>query len=201
MALGVVLTWGFRLSRPDALSYEPDFAHIPMQLAGFEGESAPDDPAVAEYLEAQAMRTIMYSRDDTKVNASLIYGPSWRTVHTPAACFPSQGWNVTWEQVTDVPVEGVLPHSGPVTGELMRVDRGDDALLVLFVFAHKGGTDPDYVEHSLAVMSGPRGAGGLSLMATTYIGAGGVEPARKDVLDLVGALYPHAVSFWYETTD
>ena len=199
VVLGVAITWGFRFSRPDALSYEPDFTSIPMQLAGFTGEAVPDDPAVAEYLEAQAMRTIRYSRDDVQINASLIYGPSWRTVHTPAACFPSQGWNVTWEQQTDIPVEGVAPHPGPVTGELMRVDRGGDALMVLFVFAHLGGTAPDYVEHSLAVMSGPRGAGGLSLMATTFIGSGGIESARLDLLELMGALYPHAVSFWYET--
>ncbi len=199
MAVGVAITWGYRVSRPDALSYELDFTNIPMQLAGFEGKAAPDDPAVAEYLEARAMRTIMYVRGDAGVNASLIYGPSWRTVHTPAACFPSQGWNVTWEHAVDVPIEGALPHPGPVTGELMRVDRGDDALMVLFVFAHLGGTAPDYVEHSLAVMSGPRGAGGLSLMATTRIGSRGIEAAHADLLDLVGALYPHAVSFWYET--
>ncbi len=197
MLLSAAITWGMRTIRPEVIAYDPDFDAVPLQLAGFTGEVVPRDEAIAEYLEADEMRSLAYRRDDVIVDASLIHGLSWRTVHTPAACLPSQGWNVEWERAVTVPLEAAAPHEGPVRGQLMRVNRGDYSMMVLFVFAHKGGTNPDYAEHSLAVMSGPRGAGGLSIMLTTAITQRGPFPARQDLLDLMGGIYPYAVDFWY----
>jgi len=197
MLLAVAITYGVRAARPEAVKYLPGFADMPMQLDGFAGTDQPKDDSLKEFLEADDIRGIRYDRGDDAAAVSLIYGLSWRTVHTPKACFPTQGWSVIWEEPVQVPVEGELPHEGPVLGELMRVEREGDAMLVLFVFAHKGGTSADYTKHSLAVMTGPKGAGGLSIMMTSPIGRKGEDHTRQVLMELMGALYPHAVSFWY----
>ena len=198
LLVGIAVTYGVRAARPRAIHYVPDFADMPMHLDGFTGTENPKDDTLREYLEAEDIRGIHYERGDDAADVSLIYGLSWRTVHTPKACFPSAGWAVVWEQAVEIPCdEADLPHPGPVQGEMMRVERGGQAMLVLFVFAHKGGTSPDYAKHSLAVMTGPRGAGGLSIMMTTGIDRRGEEHARELLLELMALVYPHAVSFWY----
>jgi len=199
MLLGVAVTYGARALRPSTVHYHPDFSAIPMKLAGYTGSENPKDQALAEYLEAEEMRGIHYQRGADVADVSLIYGPSWRTVHTPKACFPSAGWAVVWEKYVEIPCDPAqLPHPGPVVGELMRVEREGQALLVLFVFAHKGGSEADYARHSLAVMSGPRGAGGLSIMMTSPVDQRGERHAQQVLLEVMAALYPHAVSFWYQ---
>jgi len=199
MLLGIGLAAGARLTRPERGSYTVDFSDIPMQIAGMEGRELPEDPGVAEYLEADKMRTIAYGEGPEQVTASLIYGSSWRTVHTPAQCYPAAGWSVVWEEDTMITTSVRLPHPPPLMGRVMRVERDADAQMVLFVFAHKGGTSIDYAEHSWAVATGPPGAGGLSLMLSTPIAAGDTEEAARERLAAVAAeLYPHAVAFWYE---
>lgn len=198
MLVGVVVTYGVRASRPESVHYAPDFAKVPMELAGYTGSEVPKDQELAEYLEADDIRGIRYQRGDDLADVSLIYGQSWRTVHTPKACLPSAGWSVMWEEYVQVPCDPAeLPHPGPVRGELMRADRDGQSMLVLFVFAHQGGSEADYVKHSFAVMSGPPGSGGLSIMMTSPIDRRGEDHAREVLLEVMAALYPHAVSFWY----
>jgi hypothetical protein len=79
----------------------------------------------------------------------------------------------------------------------MRVERGESAQLVLFIFAHKGGTAIDYAEHAWAVQTGPRGAGGLSLMLSTGIVVD-EERAQVRLMEVAAQVYPHAIAFWYE---
>lgn len=199
MLLGVVITYGALAMRPAAVHFKPDFAAMPMELAGYTGSENPKDQTLAEYLEAEDIRGIHYQRGDDIADVSLIYGPSWRTVHTPKACFPSAGWSVVWEKYVEIPCDPAeLPHKGPVVGELMRVDREGQSMLVLFVFAHQGGSEADYAKHSFAVMSGPPGSGGLSIMMTSPIDQRGEDHAREVLLEVMAALYPHAVGFWYQ---
>jgi len=199
LILGIVLSVGARRARPVESSYSVDFSRVPLTLAGMAGEKLPYDREIAEYLEADEMVTIAYGDGDEQIVASLIYGASWRTVHTPAQCYPSQGWSVVWDEDTVIPYDGDLPHEPPVMGRIMRVERDDDARLVVFVFAHKGGTSIDYAEHSWAVATGPPGAGGLSLMlSATLVSDEAEEDARRRLGALAAELYPHAVAFWYE---
>ncbi len=199
LLLGIGLAVGARLARPERASYTVDFSTIPMQIAGMHGRELPEDPAVAEYLEADQMRTIAYGEGNEQVNVSLIYGSTWRTVHTPAQCYPASGWSVVWEEDTMITTTVPLPHPPPLMGRVMRVERDGEAEMVLFVFAHKGGTSIDYAEHSWAVATGPPGAGGLSLMISTPLAPGDTEGAARERLATVAAeLYPHAVAFWYE---
>lgn len=198
LLLGIGLSVGARLARPAASAYDVDFSHVPLTLAGLQGRELPYDRETAQYLEADAMRTIAYGAGSAAVVASLIYGASWRTVHTPAQCYPAQGWAVVWEELINLSVDAPLPHPPPVLARLMRVERDGEAQLVLFVFAHKGGTAPDYAEHVWAVMTGPPGAGGLSLMLSTPVPSDGAEEAaRQRLVRLAAELYPHAVAFWY----
>lgn len=149
-----------------------------------------------EYLEADIVLTLGYGEGIEQITANVIYGATWRTVHSPAQCYPAAGWLVVEEKDTVIPAATSLPHDGPVKGTFMRVQRDEAALLVLFVFAHKGGTSLNYTEHSWAVATGPPGAGGLSLMITAHL-VGDEAEVRERLLRLAGELYPHAVAFWY----
>lgn len=198
LVLGIVAAEGARRLRPEATSWAVEFDRVPEVIAGEQRRELPYDRAVAEYLEADAMRTFAYGEGVDEVIVSLIYGKSWRTVHTPAQCLPAQGWSIISDEATLVPTVAELPHPPPVMGRVLRVERDGVAELVLFIFAHKGGTSADYAEHSLAVMTGPRGAGGLSLMLTTPVPAAAEEgAARARLIGFAGELYPHAVAFWY----
>ncbi len=194
---GVVLAPLVREARPGEATYDVDLSAIPMEIDGLEGRELPKDEGVQAYLEADVMRTIAYGQSAEAVTVSIIYGGSWRTVHSPAQCYPAAGWQVVWERDSIVPIEQDLPHPKPVLGHLMRVERDEHAQLVLFIFAHKGGTAVDYTEHAWAVQTGPRGAGGLSLMLSTPADTG-EDQARERLVDIASKVYPHAVAFWYE---
>jgi hypothetical protein len=152
---------------------------------------------VQAYLEADVMRTVAYGQPPEWVTVSVIYGGSWRTVHSPAQCYPAAGWQVVWEHDAIIPVKQDLPHGKPVLGRIMRVERDDQAQMVLFVFAHKGGTAIDYAEHAWAVQTGPPGAGGLSLMLSSPL-FGSEKHTQGRLISAASQIYPHAVSFWYE---
>jgi len=197
LLVGIGLSVGARRVRPVEASYEVDFSAIPLEVAGLEGVVAPPDTEVAEYLEAEEMCTIAYGKGRGQVVVNVIYGSTWRTVHTPAQCYPASGWSVVWEQETIIPLQIEVAGQQEVMAKLMRVERDDVAQMVLFVFAHKGGTSVDYAEHSWAVATGPPGAGGLSLMMSTTLD-GNEERARRRLEELAAGIYPYAVSFWYE---
>jgi hypothetical protein len=197
LAAGVVMAPVVRDARPTGAEYELDLSAMPMQIDDMRGQVLPGDEGVQAYLEADAMRTVAYGEPPDTVSVSVIYGGSWRTVHSPAQCYPAAGWHVVWERDAIVPVEQDLPHDKPVLGRLMHAERGDQAQLVLFIFAHKGGTAINYTEHAWAVQTGPRGAGGLSLMLSTTL-HGDEEQARQRLTETAGAVYPPIISFWYE---
>jgi hypothetical protein len=197
MAGGVGLVYGASSLRPHATSFQADFSEVPLALLGFEGREMENDPEDMAYLEADQMRTIWYGEPPDRAEVSLIYGASWRTVHTPEGCFPAQGWGVVWDRPVQIPTGDDAPHPGPLNAKLMRVERDNDAALVLFVFAHKGGTEADWTRHSWAVATGPPGAGGLSLMITAAARPGKEEEVGRRLRDLMSAIYPSAVKFWY----
>jgi hypothetical protein len=197
LAAGVGLVQVAVALRPTTTSYEVDFSGIPMELLGLKGSEVPDDPKVAAYLEAEAMRTLRYGRPPMVLEVSLIYGAAWRTIHTPEGCLPAHGWRVVSSRATEIPMAEDAPHPGPLYAKLMRAERGDEAQLVLFVFAHKGGTAADWVYHSWAVQTGPRGAGGLSLMIAAPALPGQEDQTEALMRRFMRAIYPHAVKFWY----
>ncbi|MGI5820083.1 MAG: exosortase-associated EpsI family protein [Armatimonadota bacterium] len=194
---GVLLTPMVRDARPSGTAYEVDLTAVPMQVGGMKGEVLPGDEGVQAYLEADTMTTIAYGEPPDAVTLNVIYGGSWRTVHSPAQCYPAAGWQVVWERDAIVPIESDLPHDKPVLGRLMRAERGDHAHLVLFIFAHKGGTSLDYTEHAWAVQTGPQGAGGLSLMLSTSVYSD-EERAQRRLTEVAAEVYPPVISFWYE---
>jgi NAD(P)-dependent dehydrogenase (short-subunit alcohol dehydrogenase family) len=194
--VGLALSVGARHLRPQEAGYEVDLSSIPLQLAGMEGRQLPADEAMKEYLEADLMRTLAYGEDSEQITVNIIYGATWRTVHTPAQCYPAAGWSIVEEDDAIVPVAAPLPHPDPVLGRVIEVERDEAVQLVLFVFAHKGGTSIDYAEHSWAVATGPPGAGGLSLMLTSPVFSDR-EAVRERLIRLAGELYPHAIAFWY----
>lgn len=120
LLLGIGLSVGARHMRPDQARYEPDFSTIPLQLAEMEGEWLETDEELKKYLEADVVQTLAYGEGREQILANVIYGASWRTVHSPAQCYPAAGWLVAGEEETIIPTASTLPHAGPVMGTLMR---------------------------------------------------------------------------------
>ena len=197
LVAGIVLAPIVHDVRPSGAVYPVELLTVPMQVRDMEGEILPDDEGVLAYLEADVMKSVRYGEGRNSVMLSVIYGGSWRTVHSPAQCYPAAGWQVVWERDTIVPIEQDLPHDKPVLARLMRAERGDHAQLVLFIFAHKGGVSSDYAGHAWAVQTGPRGAGGLSLMLSTNL-YGNEERAQQRLSEVAAVIYPQVISFWYD---
>lgn len=197
LAAGIMLMPAVQQLRPKAVRYQVDLSALPMQIDDMPGHVLADGEGVQAYLEADAMKTIAYGEPPETVTVSVIYGASWRTVHSPAQCYPAAGWQVVWEEDAVVPIEQDLPHPKPVLARLMRAERGDNAQLVLFIFAHRGGTSIDYTEHAWAVQTGPPGAGGLSLMLSANV-LGDEEKTQERLTEVAAAVYPPIISFWYE---
>ncbi|MBD3293691.1 MAG: exosortase-associated EpsI family protein [Armatimonadia bacterium] len=197
LLVGIIAAPMIREMRPKAVEYHVDLGAVPMQVGDLEGTVLPEDEGVQAYLEADTMKTIAYGEPPEMVTLSVIYGGSWRTVHSPAQCYPAAGWQVVWERDAVVPVAQDLPHPKPVLGRLMRVELEDSAQLVLFIFAHKGGTAIDYAEHAWAVQTGPKGAGGLSLMFSAPVFAD-EDKTQGRLMEIASAVYPPVIGFWYE---
>ena len=193
IGLGQAALW----LRPTTASYQVHFSDIPMEVLGLKGCKIPNDPAEAAYLQADAMLSLRYGEPPDVLNVSAIYGAGWRTVHTPEGCFPAHGWRIVSSKATEIPIGDEAPHTGPLHARLMRVERDDEVQLVLFVFAHKGGTHPGWKWHSFLVQTATRGAGGL-LLRITAPATLGQESQVEELMDkFMRALYPHAVKFWY----
>lgn len=199
LLIGIGLAMGARRARPVDTSCEVDFSSVPLQVAGLQGRESPADEELAAYLEADRMRSVAYGEGADEVLLNIIYGASWRTVHTPAQCYPATGWKIVWKRASMLPEPDDLPHDPPLLATMMRVERGEQRQIVLFIFAHRGGTSADYAEHSWAVATGPRGAGGLSLLLSTPLEDGEAEAeALQLLMRIATGVYPDAVAFWYE---
>ncbi len=198
LVVGVGLTYGAGWLRPTTAQFEVDFSNIPMEVLDLKGQQVPVSPADAAYLEADAMVALQYGTPGNAVGLNLIYGGGWRTVHTPEGCLPASGWRIVWDRALEIPMGEDAPHPGPLHAKLLRAEGEEEAQLVLFVFAHKGGTAADWAAHSWAVATGPGGAGGLSLMLTAAVAPGAEQQVETRLREFMGVIYPHAVSFWYE---
>ncbi len=183
-----------------APAYQPNFQALPRQIAGHDGEELEVNESIFGFLGADAMIERLYTGPDGWVSVTLIYGAHWRNVHSPAGCYPAQGWLI----ITDDPIEVAAPDNSPtpapVEGRLLRVMKNEQQRLAMFSFCHPGGTTSDWTKQGWKVATGPRGAGGVIIILNT-------EPiptrsaAQQRLKQFLAEVYPYAVSFWYQESD
>jgi len=183
--------------RAPEVRYRLDFKAIPRQIGDMRATRVPVDERIFNYLGADAMDEFKYASADREAHLSLVYGVDWRAVHSPLSCLPQQGWQVYTRKLVDIPAPPGCPHPGPLQGQMLEGRRGEQQILVLYVFAHRGGTTGDWVKQGWVVSQSPRGTGGLMLSLSTYPQAGETGEARALLEEVLTSVYVPAVSFWY----
>lgn len=184
--------------QPREARYRPAFDAVPRQVASLRGKELPVEQRIFDYLGADAMLDLRYTDGVRRVDLTFVYGTDWRAVHSPLSCLPQQGWQVDERKLLELPAPPACPHPGPISGQLLRAHKPSGAeMLVLYVFAHKGGTTGDWVKQGWAVSQTPRGTGGLMLLLSTPVVNGDAAGASKLLEEVFGSAYTPAVSFWY----
>lgn len=182
---------------PD-VRYRPDFKTVPREVAGLTGSSVPVEERLFQYLGADAMENLSYTNGKRRVDLNLVYGTDWRAVHSPLSCLPQQGWFVDERKLLDLPTPAGCPHPGPLQAQLLRAHKqtGQEQM-VLYVFAHKGGTTGDWKKQEWEVSRSPRGTGGLMLLLSTPVVGNDSRDAQSLMEGVLSGVYVPAVSFWY----
>lgn len=193
-AAGANLLWARRAPQ---VRYDVNFREVPMQIAEMTGRKVPVDQQTFSYLGADVMEEREYAGEGRAARLSLVYGRDWRAVHSPLSCLPQQGWQVAEKRLVDVAAPPGIPHSGPLHGQLLLARRSNQQLMVLYVFAHRGGTVGDWVKQGWIVSQAPAGTGGLMLSLSTYVVAGETGAAQRLLEEVLTSVYAPAVSFWY----
>ncbi|MCD6350970.1 MAG: EpsI family protein [Armatimonadetes bacterium] len=175
----------------------PDWSDWPMHIDGWQGQQVPVNPETARYLQADAMMRVLYEKEGRKVAFSAIYGTHWRSLHSPAGCFPSQGWQTLERKPVTLPAPPDSPHPGPLQAEQLLVEKKGLRMLALYLYAHPGGTTSSWVEQCLRVARSGMKAGGIVIMVEAPCAAAGRQQAYDDELKLIQALYPYVVRMWY----
>lgn len=193
---GANLLWARRAPQ---VRYDVSFRDVPGQVAGMSARLVPVDQQTFAYLGADVMQELEYKGEGRAARLSLVYGRDWRAVHSPLSCLPQQGWQVAEKRLVDVAAPPGIPHAGPLRGQLLLARRADQQLMVLYVFAHRGGTVGDWVKQGWIVSQAPPGTGGLMLSLSTYVVPGETGAAQRLLEEVLTSVYASAVSFWYSS--
>ncbi len=201
-ALVVMVVAGGVLHATRALStappaYQPDFAALPLQIAGYDGEELEVNESIFRFLGADAMLERLYTGPDGWVSVTLIYGAHWRNVHSPSGCYPAQGWLTVNDDAIEVAAPDNSPTPAPIEARLLRVIKNEQQRLAVFSFCHLGGTTSDWTKQGWQVATGPRGAGGVIIILNTD-STPDRPTAQQRLKQFLAEVYPYAVSFWYE---
>lgn len=184
--------------RPTEVSYRVSFDQVPDHIGTLAGERVPVEQRIFNYLGADAMEEVLYRNEDTQVRLSLVYGTDWRAVHSPLSCLPQMGWQVDRRELVHLSAPPNTPHQGPLHGQLLTAHRNSQKLMVLYLFAHQGGTTGDMQAQAVAVMRNPRGSGGLIISASTPVVTETDTTAQALLKQVCTNVYLPAVDFWYK---
>lgn len=195
-AVSANLLWA---GRAPEVHYKVDFRNVPMQVAGLQGALKPTEQRIFAYLGADAMQEYIYKNDKRRVDLTLVYGTDWRAVHSPLSCLPQQGWQVDEQRQLRLRAPSGCPHPGPINGQVLRAHKPDGReQLVMYVFAHKGGTSGDWIKQGWEVARQPRGSGGLMVLLSMSVPRGDVKTAQSLLEEVFGGVYVPATAFWYQ---
>lgn len=170
---------------------------LPRHLGAWTGRDLTAEKEVVEYLAADVLIARRYAKAGRALDVTAVFGTRWRSLHSPAGCYPSQGWQIQERRQIEITPDTPLPHPGPLHAEKLLVKKADRYLLVLYLYAHPGGTTSSWVEQCLKVARSGVRAGGIVLMVSGECTPQTVPKVEADARELVGLLYPYLVKGWY----
>lgn len=178
---------------------KPDWSTLPREIAGWRDEDLPVNRAVAEYLRAQALLTRIYRKGSMAVEVSAVFGTQWRSLHSPAGCFFSQGWQAMKREQITIDAPGNCPHPGPLHAEILVLSQGHRYLAVTYLYAYPGGTTASWVEQCYKVTRGGTEKGGIVVIFQALCNLADVNKMLAAEAELLRALYPYLVEVWYKS--
>ncbi|MBC7288014.1 MAG: EpsI family protein [Armatimonadetes bacterium] len=184
-------------SQSDVPAVRPDWSQLPRRVGEWQDEDLPVDKATAEYLAADAILTRLYHSGDKTVKFSAVFGTQWRALHSPAGCFPSQGWQIVGRSHVQIPAPEDCPHPGPLNAEVFVAKQGKKYAVVTYLYAYPGGTTANWVEQCYRVTAAGARRGGIVFIAEAEAGLSEARQAQEAEAELIRGLYSDAVRVWY----
>ena len=175
----------------------PKWENLPVEVGQWQGRQLPVDSQVVQYLEAEKMVRMAYRKENVLVVFSAIFGTRWRSLHSPAGCFSSQGWHTLQRREIEVEAAPGNPHPGPLHAEQLLVKRENEHRLVTYLYAYPGGTTASWVEQCLKVTRGGWRSGGIVVTLEGWCTPESFEVMDRSQRELLQALYPEVVRTWY----
>lgn len=185
--------------RPGPVAVKPpDWAHdLPAQIGRWQGEARPVDKSIMQYLAADAMSQRLYRCGDRAFDFSAVFGTQWRSLHSPAGCYPSQGWQTVTRRQVEVPRAGSGLKGPPLNAEELFVERGKVYRLVLYLYAYPGGTTSSWVDQCMKVARGGVRAGGIVIILGSNCTLASRRKVEQDAFDLLARIYPYVIKGWH----
>ncbi len=183
-------------ARPHVKARPPDWSKVPLTLGPWQGHEEEVDEAIKTYLAAEQMIQRSFVNGDRRVDFSATFGTQWRSLHSPAGCYPSQGWQTVTRSEVSVPFAGIPGYLGPLHGEELFVEKNKACRLVLYLYVFPGGTTANWVEQMSRVARSTAGAGGIVLILDAPASVEARPAVEKDLYQLLTAVFPSMVRGW-----
>jgi EpsI family protein len=169
---------------------------VPLTCGAWQGREEKVDPTIKKYLAAEQMLARSYTRSGLRVGFSATFGTQWRSLHSPAGCYPSQGWQTISRRPVTIPFDGAPGFAGPLRAEELFVEKSQNYRLVLYLYVFPGGTTANWVEQCLRVARSGVGGGGVVLILDAPASLESRGQVEKDLSDLLTSIFPHVVRGW-----
>jgi len=146
-------------------SFEPTLAEaVPIELAGWHGQSRELDQITLEMLNPEAYVVRNYTNENgLPINLTVIYGRKRTSIHSPAVCLVGAGWATIEKE----PVEIELLDSGeaPLRMTRMLLQKEHEKTVVYYSFLSEGNSTGNWSEFQgrmlVARLSGREARGAL----------------------------------------
>ncbi|MBL8200247.1 MAG: VPLPA-CTERM-specific exosortase XrtD [Chromatiales bacterium] len=118
-----------------------NLASLPLKIGDWSGREEPLEKVYLDVLQVSDYLMAQFSRptDPAPVGLWIAYYDSQTqgaAVHSPKACLPGGGWQIT--SLTEHTIEGVGPDGGPLRVNRVEIGLGEQRQLVYYWFAQRG---------------------------------------------------------------
>jgi hypothetical protein len=183
-------------AKPHVHARPPDWSKVPLNVSLWQGHEEKVDQAIKTYLAAEQMIDRSFAKGDLKVDFAATFGTQWRSLHSPAGCYPSQGWQTLSRTEVSVPFEGIPGYAGPLHGEELFVEKSQNYRLVLYLYVFPGGTTANWVEQMSRVARSTAGAGGIVLIFDAPASVESRPVVANELHELLADVFPFMVRGW-----
>lgn len=189
-------TWYVSRERPHVTAKPPNWSQVPLTLGQWHGKKEKVDQAIKKYLAADEMISRTYTKNGLTVGFDATFGTQWRSLHSPAGCYQSQGWQIVSRHDVSVPLAGVPGFPGPLRGEELFAEKNKTYRLVLYMYVYPGGTTSSWTEQMSRVAHSEAGAGGIVLIFDSPASLQSRAAVDKQLANLLVAVFPYMVGGW-----